>query len=182
MTKGAAIYYSQKELAYIEKNCRLPRLELCNNFCKIFNRPDITVNNIKALCTRKRWNTGRTGCFQKGIIPHNTGKKMAYNENSARTQFKKGQLPHNANYLGHERLTKKGGYVEISIDERNPHTSYERRYVLKHRYLWERENGKLSTDMCLKCFDGNRQNTDPSNWEAIPRGMLPFMNGAKEWI
>jgi hypothetical protein len=31
--------------------------------------------------------------------------------------------------------------------------------------------------MCLKCLDGNRQNTAPSNWQAIPRGALPFLNG-----
>jgi hypothetical protein len=31
--------------------------------------------------------------------------------------------------------------------------------------------------MCLKCLDDNRQNSDPDNWEAIPRGTLPFLNG-----
>ena len=27
------------------------------------------------------------------------------------------------------------------------------------------------------CLDGNRLNTDPSNWCAVPRGLLPFLNG-----
>ena len=29
----------------------------------------------------------------------------------------------------------------------------------------------------VMCKDDNRLNTDPSNWELIPRGALPFMNG-----
>ena len=31
--------------------------------------------------------------------------------------------------------------------------------------------------MCLKSRDGNRQNTDPSNWELIDRALLPSLNG-----
>jgi hypothetical protein len=178
MSQGKAITYSEEELAYIQRNCRLPRAELWSNFCKIFNRTDVGFVNFKALCTRKGWKTGRTGCFEKGITSHNKGKKMAYNANSARTQFKKGQMPHNTHYIGHERISK-DGYIEVCIDEKNPHTGFKWRYQLKHRYLWEKVNGKVPEGMCLKCKDGNRQNTDPSNWEAIPRGMLPFMNGSK---
>jgi hypothetical protein len=79
------------------------------------------------------------------------------------------------NYLGHERVSK-DGYVEISVGEENPYTGYERSYVLKHKWLWEKENGKLPKGMRLKCLDDNRQNTDPANWVAIPRGALPFLN------
>lgn len=28
----------------------------------------------------------------------------------------------------------------------------------------------------LKCLDGNKLNTEPSNWEAVPRGLLPRLN------
>ncbi|WP_319413915.1 HNH endonuclease signature motif containing protein [uncultured Cohaesibacter sp.] len=136
----------------------------------------MAFDNYKSLCTRKGWKTGRTGRIEKGNVPANKGKKMPFNPNSARTQFKKGHLPHNTHYLGHERVSK-DGYVEISIDETNPHTGYERRYVLKHKWAWEKENGPLPEDMCLKCLDGNRQNCVPENWEAIPRAMLPRLNG-----
>jgi hypothetical protein len=177
VTKGTSIRYSEEELAYIKQNCSMPRKEAHRNFCEEFKRTDVSPDNFKALCKRKGWKTGRTGKFQKGNVPANTGKKMLFNANSARTQFKKGHTPHNTNYSGHERLTKKDGYIEISIDEVNPHTGFERRYVFKHRYLWEKQHGKLPDGMCLKCLDGNRQNTDPANWEAIPRGALPFLNG-----
>lgn len=176
--KGRQINYSVNELAWVEKNKELDRVTLHQKFILKFNRNDVSKDNLKSLCTRKGWKTGRTGCFSKGQTPHNKGKKMPYHPNSARTQFKKGQTPHNTKYLGHERITKEG-YIEISVNETNPHTGYERRHVLKHRYLWEQKNGKLPKSTCLKCLDGNRQNTSPENWIAIPRSLLPLLVKSK---
>lgn len=174
--KGRRLSYSPRELAWIQRHCALPRRVAHARFCETFRRSDVSLQNFKALCTRRGWTTGRTGCFVKGQRPHNLGKPMPSNANSARTQFKKGRLPHNARYLGHERLDK-NGYVEISIAATNPYTGFWRRYVLKHRYLWEQQHGPVPVGHCLKCRDGNRLNTDPSNWILVPRALLPFMNG-----
>lgn len=174
--RGAPIHYTEAELAWIKKHAALPRREAHAQFCARFGRDDVSLNNYKALCKRKGWKTGRTGHFEKGKAPANKGKKMPYNPNSAATRFKKGQKPHNTKYAGHERISK-DGYVEISIEETNPHTGFERRYVLKHRHLWEKQNGKIPNDHFLKCLDGNKQNCDPSNWELLPRGAQPFLNG-----
>jgi hypothetical protein len=38
-------------------------------------------------------------------------------------------------------------------------------------------NGPIPPKHVLKCLDGNKLNTDPSNWEAIPQGILPLLNG-----
>lgn len=170
------IPYSDEELRWIKANARRPRRQAHEEFCRLFQRSDILPENYKSLCHRKGWSTGRTGHYAKGSVPANKGKTMPYNENSARTRFKKGQPPPNTKYLGHERVSK-DGYVEISIDETNPHTGFHRRYVLKHKHLWEKQHGPVPDGMCLKCLDGNRQNTDPANWEAIPRAALPFLNG-----
>lgn len=174
--KGRVISYSSEELAWIKKRRAMARREAHALFCCTFNRSDVSLDNFKALCTRKQWKTGRTGCFPKGHVPDNLGKKMPYNANTAKTQFKKGGLPHNTKYLGHERVSR-DGYVEISIAETNPHTGYFRRYVLKHRHLWEQQHGPVPDGHILKSLDGNRLNTDPSNWTLIPRGLLPFLNG-----
>lgn len=109
-------------------------------------------------------------------MPFNFGKTRPFNANSARTQFKKGGVPPNVKYLGHERVSK-DGYVEISVAETNPHTGYGRRYVLKHKHLWEQLHGPVPAGHALKCLDGNRLNTDPSNWTPVSRGLMPLLNG-----
>lgn len=174
--RGRPIPYDQAELSFIDARQTVPRRELHALFVETFGRIDVSFDNFKALCTRRGLKTGRTGGFPKGHVPANKGKRMPFHPNSARTRFKKGQLPHNTKYAGHERVSK-DGYVEISIEETNPHTGFERRYVLKHRWLWEQKNGPVPAGMALKCLDSNRQNTDPSNWKLVPRGLLPRLGG-----
>lgn len=173
--KGTYIRYSSAQLAFIKRRRKLPRRELHAEFCRAFRRRDVSLENLKALCSRKGWYTGRDGCFNKGHAPANKGKKMPYNANSARTRFKKGGLPANTKYAGYERVSK-DGYVEISVEQTNPHTGFERRFVLKHRWLWEQKHGPVPEGMALKC-KGDRLNTDPSNWELVPRALLPRLNG-----
>ncbi len=178
--KGIQIQYSQQELAWIESNKTMIRKKAHALFCKKFSRSDVSLKNYNGLCKRKGWLTGRTGCFIKGQESHNKGKKQSdWMSKKAilatkKTQFKKGNTPHNTNYLGHERASK-DGYIEISIDEVNPHTGYERRYVLKHRHLWQQINGQIPEGHALKCMDGDKSNCDPSNWILIDRSLLPSL-------
>ncbi|QRY69132.1 HNH endonuclease [Ensifer sp. PDNC004] len=181
--KGKWISYSAAEMEWLEANRTLPIGDYHRVFSSTFQRDDVSAVNLHALRKRKGWKTGRTGCFVKGQVPVNKGVpcepgKGGRHPNARRTQFKAGGLPHNTKFLGHERVSK-DGYVEISIDEQNPHTGYERRYVLKHVYLWEQVNGPIPDGMCLKSVDGNRLNTDPANWLLIPRGVLPRLNGGR---
>lgn len=182
--KGKCIGYSEAELAWIEANKLLLRREAHAKFVQVFGRNDVDFTNYNALCKRNGWLTGRTGCFEKGMAPVNKGRPQHewMSESSmakgAETQFKKGGLPHNTNYLGHERISK-DGYIEISVAETNPHTGFERRYVQKHRWLWEKLHGPVPKSMVLKCLDGNRRNTDPANWEAISRALLPALAGGR---
>lgn len=181
--KGRQIHYSADELDYIQSVSQWARDEAHAAFCQKFRRDDVSLQNFNALCKRKGWLTGRTGCFAKGQAPHNKGipcepGKSGRHPNARRTQFKKGQEPHNTNYLGHERVSK-DGYVEISVAERNPHTGFERRYVLKHKWLWEKANGPVRDGYVLKCLSDDKTNTDPSNWEAVPRAILPILNGGR---
>lgn len=175
--KGHWIAYSAAEMAWLQSNRTLAISAYHKAFCTEFKRQDVSAFNLHALRKRKGWKTGRTGCFEPGLVPHNKGKPhpAARHPNCARHQFKKGQEPHNTNFLGHERVSK-DGYVEISVDETNPHTGYERRYVLKHRWLWEQLHGPVPEGMCLKC-KGDQINTHPSNWDLVPRALLPRLNG-----
>lgn len=175
--KGRRIEYSEAELLFIELLSKLPRKDLHRHFCDHFGRMDVSQAALTALCKRRGWLTGRTGRYEKGRTPENKGRKMPFNPNSARTQFKKGNKPHTWRGAGHERIDEKDGYVIMIVDETNPWTGAPTRPVLKHRYLWEKEHGPVPDGYCLKCLDGDKTNTDPSNWEAIPRAMLPRLNG-----
>jgi HNH endonuclease len=182
MSKSKAISYSKLELAWIKKNCTLPRKEAHRQFCEKFRRGDVGFENYKTLCKRNGWLTGRTGQLTKGAPPWNKGKKClpgegANHPNARRTQFKKGVKLGVAIKLykpiGTERLTKEG-YLERKIHDGMP---FQSRWRAVHLIRWEEKNGKLPKGHCLKCLDDNRQNTDPENWVAIPRGALPFLNG-----
>lgn len=182
MAKGKKITYSADELAWVKKHCTLPRFEALAQFCDKFNRSDVSLTHFNALCKRKGWMTGRTGRYDKGAVPLNKGKKcepgkMGNHPNARKTQFKKGCRTGRANLnykpVGTERITR-DGYVERKVNDDMPLQS---RWRAVHLIRWEEANGALPEGTCLKCLDGNRQNTHPSNWKLIPRGALPFLNG-----
>ena len=175
--KGSDIRYSARELAFIKRHRRMPRRELHAAFVKRFRRCDVSLDNIKSLCWRKRWRSVRDGRFKKGIVPWNTGKKRPYNANSARTQFKKGHRGGRAaeiyKPIGTERQNK-DGYLERKVNNDLP---FQARWRAVHLLNWEKINGPVPDGHCLKCADGNKNNTDPSNWELVPRALLPRLNG-----
>lgn len=182
MVKGAQIRYSTAELAWIKRNCVWPRRKAHAKFCKFFGRNDVTLDNFKALCTRKGWKTGRNGCYEKGAVPLNKGKKCepgkgGNSPNAKRTQFKKGGRSGRAlevyKPVGTERITK-DGYIERKVNDSFP---LQARWRAVHLVRWEEKHGKIPKRHCLKCLDGNKGNTDPANWELIPRAALPFLNG-----
>lgn len=177
--KGRAVSYLPEELAWIEARKDWPRAELHRAFVSFWRREDVTLDNLKALCFRKRWMTGRTGGFPKGITPHNKGKKMPPEIRAKRlaTAFRKGSVPANRKPLWTERMGR-SGYIEISVPERNPYTGHSTRYRQKHTYLWEQVNGPVPDGHALKCLDGDKTNCDPANWIAIPRALLPRLSGA----
>jgi len=104
--------------------------------------------------------------FTKGHATFNKGKKMkdyVSHEAMARiskTQFKKGQIPHNTKYDGFERISK-DGYIEIRVSRG--------KYQLKHRVVWESVNGAIPKNMILVFKDGNKKNIVLENLELITR-------------
>lgn len=180
--KGHPIRYSDAELAWLEENRLMVISDYHAAFVATFDRQDVTLKHLHGLRKRKGWKTGRTGCFVKGDIPHNKGVpcppgKGGRHPNARKTQFKKGNVPHTHRGPGHERVDSKDGYVVMIVAERNPWTGAATRPVHKHRWLWEQQNGPIPDGMVLKCLSGDKTDTDPSNWELVPRGALPRLNG-----
>jgi hypothetical protein len=154
--RGRPNRYSDAERAWLKDRATMPRARLYAAFCATFDRQDVSRGALYGLMRRERWMTGRLG-------------------------FEKGHVPHSQNFIGHERLNK-DGYVEISVAEPNPFSrsdQSDRRYVLKHKRLWEATNGPVPEGHCLKCIDGDKTNTNPANWLAVPRAILPRLNGGR---
>lgn len=180
--KGRAIPYSAEEMAWLEANRLMVISDYHANFVARFNRTDVSATNLHSLRKRKGWKTGRTGQFLKGQVPHNLGKpcppgRGGNHPNARKTQFKKGQRRGVAVKLykpiGTERFSKEG-YLERKIHDGMPLQS---RWRAVHLIEWEAINGPVPEGYALKCLDGDRRNVDPANWEAIPRAMLPYLNG-----
>lgn len=175
--KGHPIIYSADQMAWLEANRSMVISDYHQAFCDAFGRVDVSLKNLHSLRKRKGWLTGRTGCFPKGNEPYNKGKPHPSRGRSAQTQFKKGNVSHTYRGPGHERIDSKDGYVVLIVAERNPWTGAATRPVHKHRWLWEQKHGPIPKGMALKCKDGDKTHTDPDNWELIPRGALPRLNG-----
>jgi hypothetical protein len=174
-TAGRSPLFSAFEIGWLRRNCKLSPEEYHRSFSATFGRKDVSADRLQEFRKRNHWKSGRVSCFPKGHVPANKGKKMPFNAGSARTQFKKGQRPASAKGVGHEHITK-DGYVEILIARRNPHTGADRDFELKHRWLWEQAYGPIPAGMVLKC-KGDKLNCDPSNWDLVPRAVLPRLNG-----
>ena len=182
--KGRHRKFSAAEMAWLEANRLLPIADYHRAFVEAFPREDVRPGNLHALRKRMGWKTGRTGHFAKGQAPANKGKRCpegvgGRHPNARRTQFKKGDRPHTYRGPGHESICPKDGYVIMVVAETNPWSGAETRPVHKHRYLWEQINGPVPEGFVLKCLDGDKTNTDHANWTAIPRGVLPRLNGGR---
>lgn len=182
--KGHRIIYSLSEMAWLEANRMLVISDYHAQFVAQFGRSDVSLVNLHSLRKRKGWLTGRSGQFEKGSTPVNKGVpcppgKGGRHPNARKTQFKKGDVSHTYRGHGHERIDSRDGYVVMIVEETNPWTGAKTRPVHKHVYLWEKANGPIPEGHCLKCLDGDKTNTDPSNWECISRGLLPRLNGGK---
>lgn len=144
--------------------------EICELMNKKFNI-EFTLNQIKGAVSRYKLNTGFSGCFEKGSIPFNKGMKGICAKGCEKTWFKKGQEPINHRPLGSERITV-DGYTEVKVEEPN-------KWKLKHRLMWEKENGAISKGYAVVFGDGNTKNFNSDNLILVSRKQLLMLNRNK---
>lgn len=123
---------------------------------------------------RASWNNGgKKAGFKPGQQSWNKGKKgsTGIHENSRRTQFNAGHLPHN---------TRSDG--EISIREDNDGRAYKfirtslARWTPLHVHVWEEANGKTPKGHVIRFIDGDTLNCDIDNLECISRTLNMLLN------
>jgi hypothetical protein len=98
--------------------------------------------------------------FKAGHVPANKGKRMSAEQYQvcAHTMFKKGHVPRNVKYNGHER-TDADGYRWRRISTGN--------YVQLHRWLWEQAHGAIPAGHIVKFIDGNKANVVLQNLKLV---------------
>lgn len=79
--KRARIPFSDEELAFIEARQAMSRVEICQAFCRVFQRQDVQPDHIRALCVRRGWTTRRPWSAEDDAIlrkdfPHMSTKKL----------------------------------------------------------------------------------------------------------
>ena len=131
---------------------------------------NITSRTIKSYKANNKLNSGLTGKFRKGQIPHNKGKKMPKEvyEKVKHTMFAKGNVPPNHRPVGSERISK-DGYIEVKVAEPN-------KWRLKQRVVYEEAKGKIPEGCPIIFLDGNKRNFDIDNLRCITRSELLYLN------
>ncbi len=119
-------------------------------------------------------NCGRTGQFDKGSTPWNTGTKGLVKPNSG--QFKKGHTGTRIKPLGSERINLQDNMVLIKVAEANPHTRAPNRWKYKNVHLWEQVNGPVPDGHVIRFKDGDNRNFDIDNLVCITKRLSLRLN------
>lgn len=156
-----------------EKIFQRSRVELTDLLNEEFST-NFTVAQVISFCKREKLRNEKSEKFQKGQTSWNSGTIGLMKTNSG--SFKPGQAALNKKPFGHERICSKDGYALIKIDETDPYTGRQGRFVHKHRVIWEKANGKIPEGKTVSLIDGNPLNTELSNLELIDKATLAQMN------
>lgn len=161
--------YSEENIKFLIENVKgISHKELTKRFNERFgtNLSEGALANMKRkLNLTNDINTK----FKKGQTSWNKGRKMSSEqyEKCKKTMFQKGNLS-NARQIGDERIDV-DGYTYIKIKQPN-------KWVLKHRWLYEKEKGKIPKGYNLIFADGNKQNLDLDNLILVSNAELFIIN------
>ncbi len=135
--------------------------EIVDAYNARFEQP-ITPARLKSYIGNHKLNTGMSGRFEKGRVPHNKGQKGLCYKGCEKTWFRKGHMPANVKPLGYERITK-DGYVEVKVKMRPSHPGCDDNFIAKHRLVWEAVNGPIPKGHKLIFLDGDKKNCEIKN-------------------
>lgn len=163
------IYSLEEEKFLIDNVKGITLKQLTEIFNKQFNL-SLSESSIANRKNKLGLSSGISGGqFQKGHNTWNKGIKGYMGAN--KTSFKKGNIPHNHRTVGSERISK-NGYIEIKVAEPN-------KWELKHRYIYEKEHGKIPEGYNVMFADKNKLNLDIDNLILVSKSEDLIMNQNK---
>ena len=153
--------YSEEQKEFIiTNNYGKYSKELAEMFNQHFNT-NITAKEIAYFRRNNKLNSGLTGQFKKGNVPHNKGKKQIEYmsqesiEKTKETRFKIGNKPKNYRPVGSERITK-DGYIEVKVADPN-------KWETKNKIIYKQYFGDIPEGHKIIYADGNKLNNDINN-------------------
>lgn len=126
---------------------------------------DFSMQQIKTYKKNHNLSSGLTGHFPKGHVPINKGTKGMFNVGGNKTSFKKGLKPHNLKEIGYERLDR-DGYLIVKVSSKG---RWDKRWVHKHKIVWEKENGPIPEGHVVSFLDGDKTNVSIDNLVLLTR-------------
>src|SRR5699024_8231763 len=109
----------------------------------------------------------KKGQFKKGITPWNKGKNYTLENHINKTTFKNAEKHPRYRPIGSEREDK-DGYIVIKIADR--------KWMTKHRYMWEQGNGPVPTNHVIIFANGNKRDFNIDNLICVSRKQLAIIN------
>lgn len=161
--------YEAKHEEFLRLHEKTSRKELAELFNKKFNS-SVTHKAMAQKCRKLGLKGVNNGCFQKGNVPFNKGKKGLLKAN--KTSFKKGFIPPNTKPIGTIVSVKdRSGvnYLRIKVAEPNG-------WKLLHTYIWESMYGVVPKGYCVIFKDKNTLNTRLDNLMLVSRNELLRLN------
>ncbi len=191
--------YSKAELKFLRAHRGMKRKELLDLFVKRFGRSDVSLFNLTDLMYRKRWLNGLAGprvfysedelrflerhkemprAELHALFVKRFGRAVTLTNIESvccRHRILTGRATDNAEVtIGTERVGR-SRYVVVKTAQ----GVGRKNFVLKHRMLWEKANGPIPRGHKLKCITTDKTNTDPSNWDCVPIGVMNRLRARK---
>lgn len=161
--------YSEENVKFLIENVKgISHKELTKRFNEKFNT-NLSESAIANMKRKLNLTNDMNTKFKKGQTSWNKGRKMSPEqyEKCKETMFQKGNLS-NVRPTGDERIDI-DGYTYIKVKQPN-------KWVLKHRWLYEKEKGEIPKGYNLIFADGNKQNLDLDNLILVSNSELFIMN------
>ena len=161
--------YTGEEIDFLRKNAPGRHYR---EIVEMFNRKfeyQIDTKKLRETLKNHKISTGLTGRFEKGITPHNKGKKFPGTGN--KTTFRKGATPHNKMKVGEDAVTT-DGYIKTKIAEPDV-------WEFKHKLIWIKAHGPIPEKHSIIFADGNKLNLSIDNLLLVSKAELLMLNRKK---